>query len=457
MRAVSLIFLAVYLAAVLAAGLSARRRMGGWEDFFLASRRLSGPLVALSLTASWFGAGSILVTADDAFRQGAGALWLIGFPAVASILALLALAGPLRRLSAPTLPELAGLRYGPVVRSMTAALLVWYMVLLAASQMAALGAFLSAVLHRPYILCMAAGTAVVLTYSLAGGLRSVIASDVIQCAFLAAGLGGLIVFLVRAPAGGPATGPVGVAGGSGLVAGFPEYGLIFLSMTLAWTISPIAHQRIQAARSGRSARSGLAAAAVSLAALYGLVVAVGILARPVFGGRLPEGSLIPALIAGKTGPFLGSLLFAAVLAAILSTLDTALSAGGLALVRDVLGRGRAGRPDRGPGASRAALTLAAAAAFAVAARFQSILQTLGLASEIMAEGFFVPGLAMILSAKRRPLAGLLSLGLGGGFAVLSFLSSAGVLPVALPAWPRSLPFGLGLSALGFVVGLWREK
>ncbi len=457
MRAGSWILLAVYLAAVLSAGLAARRRMRGFEDFFLASRRLTGPLMALSLTASWFGAGSILVTADDAFLQGAGALWLIGFPAVASILVLLALAGPLRRLPAPTLPELAGLRYGPVVRTITAALLVWYMVLLAASQMAALGTFLSASVRRPYLECMAAGTAVVLIYSAAGGLRSVIASDVVQCAFLAAGLGGLAVFLSRMSAGGAMAAPPNVAGGSGLGAGFPEYGLIFLSMTLAWTISPIAHQRIQAARSGRAARFGLAASAAALAVLYGLVVMIGVLARPVFGGNLPKGSLVPALIADKLGPFLGSLLFAAVLAAILSTLDTALSAGGLALVRDVFGRGREGRPDRGPGASRLALVLAAAAAFAVAARFQSILQTLGLASEIMAEGFFVPGLAMILSAKRRPLAGLLSLSLGGGFAVLSFLSSAGILPLPLPSWPFSLPFGLGLSALGFVVGLWWDK
>jgi len=223
-------------------------------------------------------------------------------------------------------------------------------------------------------------------------------------------------------------------------------------MTLAWTISPIAHQRIQAARGDRAARAGLAASAAALAVLYALVVAVGILARPVFGGRLPEASLIPSLITGRLSPALGSLLFAAVLAAILSTLDTALSAGGLALVRDVFGSGRRGRHESGPGASRWALILAAAAAFAVAIRFPSILGTLGLASEIMAEGFFIPGLAMILSAKRRPLAGLLSLSLGGGFAVASFLASAGLLPLALPAWPYSLPFGLGLSLAGYLLG-----
>jgi SSS family solute:Na+ symporter len=158
------------------------------------------------------------------------------------------------------------------------------------------------------------------------------------------------------------------------------------------------------------------------------------------------------LIADKLGPWLGSLLFAAVLAAVMSTLDTALNAGGLAIARDVFGRKAAERPERSALASRAALILATAAAFAVATRFQSILKTIGLASEILAEGFFVPGMAMILSARRRPLAGLLSLGLGGGFAVLSFLSASGVWPLPIPAWPFSLPYGVGLSLAGYFIG-----
>ncbi|MCX6559478.1 MAG: sodium:solute symporter family protein [Candidatus Aminicenantes bacterium] len=451
MRPGLLIALASYFAIVLVIGLTARRRMKGFEDFFLASRRLPGTLVALSLTASWFGAASILVSTDDAFRTGLGALWLVGLPAVASILILFALAGPLRRLPALSLPELAGMRYGRVVRSIASGLLIWYMILLAASQMVAMGRFLGVFMKRPYLECLALGTAVVLIYSLAGGLRSVVATDIIQCALLAVGLSGLVVFLAG-KAGGSSAVLGAITGGPGLLAGFPQSGLIFLSFTLAWTISPIAHQRIQAARSGTAARGGLAASAAALAVLYVLVVLIGGLARPLFGGRVPEGSLFPAMIADKLGPWLGSLLFAAVLAAVMSTLDTALNAGGLAIARDVFGRKAAERPERGALASRAALILAAAAAFAVATRFQSILKTIGLASEILAEGFFVPGLAMILSVRRRPWAGLLSLGLGGGFAVLSFLSTSGVLPLPIPAWPFSLPYGLGLSLAGFAFG-----
>ena len=89
----------------------------------------------------------------------------------------------------------------------------------------------------------------------------------------------------------------------------------------------------------------------------------------------------------------------------------------------------------------------------MATRFQDILKTLGLASKIMAEGLFIPGLAAVLMKRRAPLAGLLSLAGGGGYALLCFLAEAGFPVLPVPAWPRSLPLGLALSAGGFGIGL----
>jgi SSS family solute:Na+ symporter len=93
----------------------------------------------------------------------------------------------------------------------------------------------------------------------------------------------------------------------------------------------------------------------------------------------------------------------------------------------------------------------------VATRFQSILKTLGLASEIMAEGLFIPGIAMIFLKKRFPMAGLLSLLLGGGYSLLRFLSEVKLLPFSWPSWPYSVPYGLGLSLAGFAAGIFIEK
>ena len=452
-----LLFSAAYAALVLAAGLLARRRMGSLSDFFLAGRSLPAGLIFVSLTASWFGATSILVTTDEAFRTGISAFWIVGAPAVLTILVLAAgLVRPLRRLPIMTIPDLVELRYGRTVRHLASALIVWYMVMLAASQMVALGRFLTGFLGLPYIGCAALGAAVVLAYSAAGGLRSVVFTDIVQCALLVAGIGGLAVFLAGQGAAGDMGRAIASAGREGYLSPFRDFGtsaLTTLSFTLAWTISPIALQRIRAGRSERAARTGLLAAAGSLFLLYAAVVLCGILALPLFSGNAPADTLLTAVIRTKAGWVLGGMLFVAVLAALLSTMDTAINTGAMTLTRDVVEQVRPRAAARPVLVSRLATVAVGAAAFLVASGFRDILRTIGLASEIMAEGFFIPGMAMIFMKRRAPLAGFLSLVLGGGFSVLSFLGALGALPIGLPVWPHSVPYGLALSAVGFAVGI----
>jgi SSS family solute:Na+ symporter len=229
------------------------------------------------------------------------------------------------------------------------------------------------------------------------------------------------------------------------------------SFTLAWTISPIALQRIQAARNVRVARQGLFATAGTLFVLYGFAVLIGILSLPLFPGQNPSGPLVSEIIASSAGPVFGRVLFVAVLAAILSTMDTAVNTGALSLTRDVyLQFFRS--PKVGPvQAGRLATLVVGVSAFLIAGRFQSILKTIGLSSEIMAEGLFVPGIAMIFMKKRFPMAGLLSLCLGEGFSIMSFLGEMHVLPLHLPVWPFSVPYGISLSLLGFGTGMALER
>jgi SSS family solute:Na+ symporter len=451
--------LAAYLILVLLIGLRFSRKMGNLVDYFLASRSLRAPLIFFSLTASWFGATSILVTMDESFRAGVSAFWLVGLPAVVTVLGFgFFLAGPIRRLDIVTLPDLVERRYGRTVRHLASLLIFWYMVVLGSSQLVALGQFIKPFFRLAEFWSLALGTAVVLVYLLSGGLFSVVATDVFQFIFLTGGTIGLAVFIGRMS-------PVELVLGASHQAGIPEYfdffydfkrsALVALSFILAWTISPIVWQRIQAARSEAAARKGLFAAAGGFIILYGLVVLIGILCLPLFLGQPLGHPLISEIIASRAGVIGGGLLFIVVAAAILSTLDTAINTGALTLTEDIyygLLRPRSERSSRSVRAGRAATLLTAVMALAVATRFQSILRTLGLASEIMAEGLFVPGLAMLFLRRRRPLAGGLSLALGGGFALAGFFGETNVLPLRLPPWPFSVPLGLGLSLAGFAVG-----
>ena len=459
MRPDLLLLLAGYIVVLIVVGLKFSRRMSGTQGFFLASRALSGWLVFLSLTASWFGATSILVTMDEAYRAGVNAFWLVGIPAVATVLLLaFLLAGPIRRLDTPTLPGLVEARYGKTVRHAASVLLLWYMIVLASSQMVALGQFLKPFLGLSYSWSLGLGTAVVLVYLLSGGLFSVVATDVLQCVLLTAGLAGLAIYLFRLSPIREVVVMARLEGKTGYFHFFQDGGrntLIALSFVLAWTISPIAWQRIQAAGSIKKARRGLLAAAGAFIILYGLVVFSGVFSLTRFSGRSLAHPLISEIIVSKAGILGGGLLFVAVVAAILSTMDTALNTGAQTLTQDVyyeiFPRAKA-EARSGVRAGRLATLLVALVAFGIATRLQSILQTLGLASEILAEGLFVPGMAMFIFKKKRPWAGGLSLALGGGFALAAFLAALKIIPLDLPSWPYSVPYGVGLSVIGYAAG-----
>jgi SSS family solute:Na+ symporter len=451
----------LYLAVLAAAGLwRMRPERGGLAAYFLASRSLSGRRVALTLVMSWFGASSILVSTDEAWRSGLAAVWLIGVPAVLTLLALLALARRLRAFPALTLPEFLELRYGRTVRWLAAALVVWYMILLAASQAAAAGQFLKGVLGAPYIMSLGAALAVVLAYSMIGGLRAIVRTHVLQFIVLAGGLLALLAFLFGRTSwreAGEAASALGRSGFFDPLFGWKTSVLTTLSFTLAWLVSPVAWQRLQAADSDRAARRGALSAAVILAGLYAAVVLIGVLSVasfPVSDGRF----LISRFIGPEAPRVLGVLLFVSVLAAVLSTLDAAVNTGALSLAGDFFRRaGRLEESGRPPRAGRLATLVVAVAVGLVSLRFQNVLQMLGLSSLVMAQGLFVPAAGVFLLKRRAPLAGLLALLGGGGAALWSFLAEGGFLEVPWPSWPYSLPAGLALSLAGFLLGLGFES
>jgi SSS family solute:Na+ symporter len=452
------LFLASYLVILLGLGVVFTKKMRGLEDFFLASRGLSSTWIFLTLVASWIGATSILVSVDAAFADGISSFWVMGVPALMTVCVFFVfLARPIRKLPILTLPDLVELRYGRMVRHLASFLIIWYMILLASSQMVALGNFLQAFLHASYLTCLVIGTIVVLIYTVLGGFFSVVLTDGVQFFFLMGGIFGLLIFLLQSSSLHDVCAAVQVFDKVDYFSFFHDIKrnvLIALSFVLAWLVSPITWQRIQAARNVKSARQGLAATSITLFILYGIIVCIGLFSLPVLSGSQAGNSVLSALIAAKMGKVGGGFLFVAVVAAIMSTMDTAVNTGALSLTHDayfqIFPRKKA---SLGLVIGRFSTLMVTLMAFLVATRFQSILKTLGLASEIMAAGFFVPGIAMVYLRKKRPLAGLLSLVLGGGFALVGFLCEIEILSFRWPDWPFSVPLGVFLSLIGFLIGM----
>jgi len=457
-----LIVLLGYFLLLLAASFFFSRKIKNLEDFFLASRDLPAILVYFSLTASWIGASSILVSVDEAYRRGISSIWVMGVPAVLTVVVFAVfLARPIRQLPIVSLPDLVEMRYGRHVRNFSSLLIVWYMILLAASQMVAAGNFLKLFLGTSYLSALLLATVIVLIYSVFGGLFSVVITDSLQFYLLTCGVICLLFFLSGTSSLKEISfiaAQVGKEGYFYLFADIKKDLLIVLSFTCAWIISPIVWQRIQAARSVQKAKKGLLAAAVTFIFLYSSIVIIGILLLPLFPSGSQAGPLLSAFISSRTGSFLAVFLFVAITAAVMSTMDTAINTGALSLTRDIYQKlCSRSREKNIVFVSRVSTLILALLAFLIATRMQSILKTLGLASEIMAEGFFIPGVAMFFLHKKRPAAGFLSLFLGGGYAIIGFLCEVEILPFNWPVWPYSVPLGLGLCLAGFIVGMVIDK
>jgi SSS family solute:Na+ symporter len=451
------IYLLLYFGLLLLVGLLFSKKIKSLEDFFLASRDLSAFLILLTLAGSWLGATSTLVSVDEAFHKGISSFWVIGIPSILTVIVFaLILIRPIRRLPFVTLPDLMEMRYGRTVRHLAAFLIVWYMILLAASQMVAMGNFLKSFLGTSYFMALLLGTAVVLLYSVFGGLFSVVITDGFQFFLLVIGILGLLFALLGMSSWDEVTlAAQAIEGGDffNFFLGFDRNIWIAFSFTLAWIISPIVWQRVQAARTERDARVGLLGAGGIFFVFFGCIVMIGILSLPLSMPGDQADNILSMLIQSFAGKLLGGILFLAIIAAIMSTMDTAINTGALSLTRDIYQQFIPSPHQKSAVLiSRVATCVLGISAFLIATRLQSILKTLGLASEVMAEGMFVPGIAMIFLRGKYPTAGKMSLILGSGYAILGFLNGLGLIHLNWPEWPFSVPYGVALSLFGFLIG-----
>jgi SSS family solute:Na+ symporter len=432
-----LLVLIIYFAVLVGIGIVLSRRNPDFDAYFYGERKLGSFLIFFTVTASWFGAASTIATVNAAYETGFNAVWLLGIPTFTTIFIFVIINKKIRETRFVSLPVLLEKYYGKPVSAFASFLIFFYMVVLAASQLTAWGTFMSGFIGQSYELTVISGAVVVILYSYLGGYLSIVITDGIQ--FLLLGLS--LVYLVLFFKGSPL--PL-KAGDFDFLAGIDRNLLMTLSFTLAWVISPIIWQRIASARSPRASRRGLVMSIIAFALLYLCVILVGIYLR----GFPMKSEVFGSVIKNWLPVGGGLLVFLGIAAAIMSTADTAVNVGALTLVKDVF---QIKHKDRVVVYARAATFISGILAVLIALKFNSIIKTLGLASEIMAEGLFIPGMYMLFFKKKKPLAALLSLLAGGGFSIVVFINAYG-LNLPLPQWPYSLPYGLGLSLLGFIIG-----
>ncbi len=342
-----LIFLAIYIAMLVAIGLLSSKRQRSVTDFWLAGRELGAITIGFSAAASWITASALLLATGLFLLMGMSSIWIWVFPNIAALVVIAAISGRIKNIPALTQPELMEIRYDPMVRAPVALAIAIMMILFSVVDFIGfklvLGTFFG--VEPVYaILIMAASVAF---YVSIGGFRAVVWTDLLQYVLLA----GLAIFVgymaIAIPIQhGISFTATAIAQGSDwwdpFVIGGILGALIFqLALMPGWIAEQDPWQKIWAARDDKTAKLGILFGAVLLALVYFccFLTAIGLRALyPMPKGEVEADMLYLKFISDNTSPVIIALLTIGFAAASMSCTDTFATSGASCISRDIIQR-----------------------------------------------------------------------------------------------------------------------
>lgn len=439
--------LVLYLAGILTMSWAFARRQRTGEDYFLAGRKMRGSPLALSILANQASAISLVgAPAFVALREGGGLRWLqyeLALPLAMAVL-LAVLLPALRSVPGSSIYVYAERRFGRASRRALAAAFLLSRGLALGVIVYASALVVSEALGWPLDTSIVAIGAFSLIYTGMAGIVADIWSDVVQLGLLFFGTLFSGVYLLahygatllesvpEARARTILADQWGLTDG-GTFAFWPMLlGGLFLYVSYYGTDQSQA-QRLLTARDGRAAgralvMNGLLRFPLVLTyCLFGLLLAGLLRIEPGFASLMsgrPDDSLVPVFMMTYLPAGLRGLLLAGILAAAMSSIDSAMNSLAAVTLEDVFDRA----PDRqGVWLSRA--TSVAWGSFAVVSGMffaRSGQGVLELVNQV-GSAFYGPVLAVFVAGalakgvtQRGVLAGLAA-GLAGNFALASFV------------------------------------
>ena len=344
---IDLVIVVLFVAAVVAVALWVGRKQEGTESYFLAGRTMVWPVVGFSLFATQFGGTQYLGLAGAGFETGIS-VWNFEWMATAILLvfALLILTFYLQS-RITTVPEFLERRYDRRARyAFSGFTVVTAMLLDSAGAMFAGSLVLSLLfpevplgVHIAIIALLGGG------YVLVGGLKSVMVTDTIQGVVLFAAGAALFIMVFAEfdfdwsvlPELAPEDGFTVAPPPDDDFLPWPGVftGAIWLSFYV-WVTNHIVVQRVLAAKNIDHGRWGaLFAGALQLPVLVFLIFP-GILGRGIYEpDEIPDSDLIwPALVFDFVPVGLRGIVVAALIFALMSTLDSVLNGAASLVVND---------------------------------------------------------------------------------------------------------------------------
>ncbi|MDP1836548.1 MAG: sodium:solute symporter family protein [Chlamydiales bacterium] len=304
-------------------GRRAAKHVDGQEDYFLAGKNVRLFPLMMTFLATQVGGGVILGSADEAYRFG----WPVLLFPLGSALGLILLGSGLgRRLAGfqvSTVAQIFEVVYGSVVlRQVASVLSVISLFMILVAQIIASGKFLVSMGmdSSPLFILF---WAIVILYTAQGGLKAVISTDMVQAAFFS---GVFLLCFGYVLCSDPSISLVQAPQLESFAAVSPKL--------CGWLLMPLLFMVIEQDM-GQRCFAGASPAIVSKASFFAGIFTMIICVVPVFMGSLANvtglevpqgGSVLMAVIAKTTNPWITALVGCAVLAAIISTATSLINA-----------------------------------------------------------------------------------------------------------------------------------
>ncbi len=420
MHVIDYIIISIYLAGMVGVGLWFAKKHTDFDDFFLAGRSLTTPLLITTLISTYYGIDVLFGDSQLGFTDGVVAWFGYARPTYAFFLiAAFFLAQRLKEEDFKSLPDILDKYYGKNTRYVGAVTSFIYS--LPALSLYGFGMLGDVILGWEPIMGMLVLGGIALVYTLTGGFWAVVLTDSIQFLFMCVVLALAVPFAMN------------------FIGGFdkmidilePSYFdtmgdlsiwliIIYASTGLAILVEPTFYQRIFAAKSYKNVRNALIIGIFIWGSYDWIITIIAMAAKTgVLQGILPtdvapDAALLTVMVAALPAGALG-LFMAGVLSTEMSTLDSYCLVAGGNVAYDIY------RPAIKPDATdeelikktRYGILLSWILGLAMAVSFDQMLGLWVFMASILISSVMVPILlGLFIPRFRKALAGFLSAGLG---------------------------------------------
>lgn len=343
---VKILIAVLYIVAILAIGIFAGRKVKTAEEFAVAGRNIPYWTNVFSMSSAWIGAGSTMGCASMCYAYGISGFYLAIGVGIGAILASVVFAQKIREENVTTIPELIRKHLGPTCANLIALLSIFSVFSVVASQIRSLGTILNMFIPNVDLLaCMVIMTVVMLIYTVIGGMAAATKTDKLNIALMVLAVMIILPIISITKSGGIANimsslraADVNMTkfGGTMAWGSMISSGLYFGTSGM---VNSENFLRVCGARSAKEARSASLTATLLIYFPYLLFASfVGLAGFALVSDLGTSDSILPAMIDQLTGSFVGAILLAALLAAVMGTAASVTMLTSIMLSRDVLGR-----------------------------------------------------------------------------------------------------------------------